>query len=258
MPCQSVGGGFKLWHGTAAGEPGKDGKMKKIGIIGAMDLELDTLKEKMSVLRKEKRASMEFLEGMLNGADVVVVKSGIGKVNAAMCAQILCDLFEVTHIINTGVAGSLRNEINIGDIVVSTDAVYHDMDVRVFGYRLGEVPQSGLLAFPADEELARLAVDCCKEANPDISVYEGRIASGDQFVSGHERKNEIIRDFQASCVEMEGASIAHAAFQNHVPFVIIRAISDKADDSAQMDYPEFERAAAARSAALVEHMLAKM
>ncbi|WP_075720812.1 5'-methylthioadenosine/adenosylhomocysteine nucleosidase [Roseburia sp. 499] len=229
--------------------------MKRVGIIGAMALEVEELKSKMEITRKEERASMEFLEGMLNGTDVVIVQSGIGKVNAALCTQILCDMFDVTHIINTGVAGSLKNEINIGDIVVSTDALHHDVDVRVFGYPLGEVPQMGCLAFPADEKLNALAVECCKEVNKDISVYSGRIVSGDQFISDKQVKDNIISNFDGFCVEMEGASIAHAAYLNHVPFVIIRAISDKADDSAEMDYPTFEKAAAAHSAALVEHML---
>lgn len=232
--------------------------MKKVGIIGAMELEVEELQGKMEITRREKKASMEFLEGTLNGTDVVIVRSGIGKVNAALCTQILCDVFEVTHIINTGVAGSLKNEINIGDIVVSTDALHHDMDVRVFGYPLGEVPQMGCLAFPADEKLVNLAVECCKEVNPDISVYSGRIVSGDQFISDKQVKEHIISNFGGFCVEMEGASIAHAAYLNHVPFVIIRAISDKADDSAEMDYPTFEKAAAAHSAALVEHMLPRI
>ena len=232
--------------------------MKKVGIIGAMELEVEELQGKMQVTRREKKASMEFLEGTLNGTDVVIVRSGIGKVNAALCTQILCDIFEVTHIINTGVAGSLKNEINIGDIVVSTDALHHDVDVRVFGYPLGEVPQMGCLAFPADEMLTGLAVECCKEVNTDISVYSGRIVSGDQFISDKQVKEHFISNFGGFCVEMEGASIAHAAYLNHVPFVIIRAISDKADDSAEMDYPTFEKAAAAHSAALVEHMLPRI
>ena len=229
--------------------------MKKIGIIGAMELEVDSLKEKMELRNKEEYASMEFLEGTLHETEVVVVKSGIGKVNAAICTQILCDRFSVTHIINTGVAGSLKAEINIGDIVVSTDALHHDVDVRVFGYPLGEVPQVGCKAFPADGHLVQLAVTCCKEVNPGIGVYQGRVVSGDQFISGHEVKDRIIQNFQGSCVEMEGAAIAHTAYLNHIPFVIIRAVSDKADDSAEMDYPSFEREAAAHSAALVEHML---
>lgn len=229
--------------------------MKKIGVIGAMELEVEELKGKMVIRRRVEKASMEFLEGKLNNTEVVIVRSGIGKVNAAICAQILCDCFKVTHIINTGVAGSLKNEINIGDIVVSTDALHHDVDVRVFGYPLGEVPQMGCLAFLADDHLAQLAVSCCKEVNPEIAVYKGRIVSGDQFISDKQVKEGIVSNFQGFCVEMEGASIAHAAYLNHVPFVIIRAISDKADDSAKMDYPSFEKAAAAHSAKLVEHML---
>lgn len=232
--------------------------MKKIGIIGAMELEVEVLKERMNIRNKMEKASMEFWEGTLNGTEAVVVRSGVGKVNGALCAQILCDSFAVSHIINTGVAGSLKNEINIGDIVVSTDALHHDMDVRVFGYSLGEVPQMGCLAFLADAHLQQLAVSCCKEVNPDIEVYQGRVVSGDQFISDKKVKNDMIRNFQGFCVEMEGAAIAHASYLNQIPFVIIRAISDKADDSAQVDYPSFEKAAAARSAALVEYMLPKV
>lgn len=232
--------------------------MKKIGIIGAMELEVEELKTKMTIRRTEEKASMEFLEGTLNDTEVVIVQSGIGKVNAGLCTQILCDLFQVSHIINTGVAGSLKKEIDIGDIVVSTDALHHDVDVRIFGYPLGEVPQIGRLSFPADERLIEIASSTCREVNPDIKVYEGRIVSGDQFISDKQVKDNIIKNFQGFCVEMESASVAHAAYLNHVPFVIIRAISDKADDSAEMDYPTFEKAAAAHSAALVEHMLAKI
>ncbi|NLL78476.1 MAG: 5'-methylthioadenosine/adenosylhomocysteine nucleosidase [Clostridiales bacterium] len=229
--------------------------MKKIGIIGAMELEVEALKSKMTIHRRIRKASMEFLEGILNNTDVVIVQSGIGKVNAGICAQILCDIFQVTHIINTGVAGSLRAEINIGDIVLSTDAVHHDMDVTVFGYKLGEVPQIGCQAFPADKGLLNLAATTCAKVNPDIQVFEGRIASGDQFISDKAVKERIISNFGGYCTEMEGASIAQAAYLNQIPFLIIRAISDKADDSAEMDYPAFERAAAAHSAKLVEAML---
>lgn len=228
--------------------------MKKIGIIGAMELEVETLKSKMTITQRLEKASMEFLEGTLNDTDVVIVQSGIGKVNAGICAQILCDLFGVTHIINTGVAGSLKAEIDIGDIVLSTDAVHHDMDVTIFGYKLGEVPQIGCQTFTASQTLLELAEKTCKQVNPDIHVFRGRVASGDQFISDKAVKDRIISNFGGYCTEMEGASIAQAAYLNHVPFLIIRAISDKADDSAEMDYPTFERAAA-HSAKLVEAML---
>ena len=225
--------------------------MKKVGIIGAMELEVEALKWAMQIRRRVEKASMEFLEGTLNGTETVVVRSGIGKVNAALCTQILCDCFEVTHIINTGVAGSLKNEINIGDIVVSTDALHHDVDVRVFGYPLGEVPQLGCLAFPADDRLVQLAVNCCKEVNPDIEVYQGRVVSGDQFISDNKIKEHLISEFHGDCAEMEGASIAQAAVLNGIPFVVVRAISDKADGSAEMDYPSFEKEAAVHCANMV-------
>lgn len=229
--------------------------MKKIGIIGAMAQEVERLKGKMEVRRTVSKASMEFWEGTLCGTEAVVVQSGIGKVNAAICAQVLCDLFAVTHIINTGVAGSLKNEIEIGDIVVSTDALHHDMDACVLGVRLGEVPQAGCLAFPADAHLQQLAVSCCKEVDAGHAVYQGRVVSGDQFISSRQVKEKIVEKFQGFCVEMEGAPIAQAAYLNHIPFIIIRAVSDKADDRAEMDFAAFEKEAAARSAALVEHML---
>lgn len=229
--------------------------MNKYGIIGAMELEVDTLKSRMEIVRKVEKANMVFFEGKLNGAEVVIVKSGIGKVNAGICVQILCDEFKITHVINTGVAGSLKASIDIGDIVVSTDACYHDMDATIFGYALGEVPQIGTRFFSADEALREQAILSCKAVNPDIQVHSGRVVSGDQFISSHEAKDRISKNFDAYCTEMEGAAIAHAAYLNSLPFVILRAISDKADDSAEMDYPTFERKAADCCAKLVEDMV---
>ncbi|MBE5873538.1 MAG: 5'-methylthioadenosine/adenosylhomocysteine nucleosidase [Lachnospiraceae bacterium] len=229
--------------------------MSKIGIIGAMELEVEQLKSKMTVSNIVTKAGMEFYEGNLNGASVVVVRSGIGKVNAALCVQILVDLFEVTHIINTGVAGSLNAALDIGDILISKDAIHHDMDTTIFGYQLGEVPQMGTREFKADERLMSLAKNSCEKVNEGIHAIVGRVVSGDQFISSKEVKERLIANFQGDCAEMEGASIAHGAYLNKVPFVIIRAISDKADDSAEMDYPSFERAAAAHSAKLVEDMV---
>ncbi len=229
--------------------------MKKIGIIGAMELEVEELKSQMSILNVTKKANMDFYEGTLNGTDVVIVRSGVGKVNAALCVQILSDLFSVSHIINTGVAGSLNPKLDIGDILISRDAIHHDVDVRIFGYALGEVPQLGTREFKADETLAELAKTCCEKVNPGIHAVIGRVVSGDQFISSKEVKERLIADFQGDCAEMEGASIAHGAFLNHIPFVIIRAISDKADDSAEMDYPTFEKEAAKHSARLVAELV---
>lgn len=232
--------------------------MSKIGIIGAMELEVEELKAHMNVTSVVKKAGMEFYEGTLGGARAVVVRSGIGKVNAALCVQILVDLFNITHVINTGVAGSLNARFDIGDIVISRDVIHHDVDATVFGYPLGEIPQLGVRAFPADSRLIELALAACEEANPDIRTAVGRVVSGDQFISSREVKDRLIRDFQGDCAEMEGASIAHAAFLNKIPFVIIRAISDKADDSAQMDYPAFEREAAGHCTKLTEKLIQQL
>ena len=229
--------------------------MSKIGIIGAMELEVAQLKAEMEVNIIQKKAGMDFYEGTLNGASVVVVRSGIGKVNAALCVQILADVFGVTHVINTGVAGSLNAKLDIGDILISKDALHHDIDVTIFGYQLGEVPQMGFREFVADERLTSLAKAACEKVNPDVHAVLGRVVSGDQFISSKEVKERLISQFQGDCAEMEGASIAHGAYLNSLPFVIIRAISDKADDSAEMDYPTFEREAAKHSAALVTEMV---
>lgn len=232
--------------------------MKKIGIIGAMELEVEELKSQLQNTNVVEKAGMKFFEGTLNGKDVVIVQCGIGKVNAGMCTQILADRFDVDAVINTGVAGSLRAEINIGDIVVSTDALEHDMDVTALGYDRGVIPQMKTSIFEADKAMRDKAVEVCKKVNPDIDVYTGRVVSGDQFISAGDVKQLLIDKFQASCTEMEGAAIAHAAYLNQIPYVVIRAISDKADGSAQMDYPEFERAAAKHSAKLVESLVVEL
>ena len=232
--------------------------MKTIGIIGAMEVEVAILKEKMEDVRIIKKASMDFYEGILAGKKVVVVRSGIGKVNAGICAQILADVFSVDAIINTGIAGSLNKNINIGDIVLSTDVVQHDMDATGFGYRKGQIPQMPVFFFNADDNLRRLAAEVCKEVNPDIQVFEGRIASGDQFVCDQDVKNRIVSEFSAYATEMEGAAIGQAAYLNEIPFLVVRAISDKADGSAQMDYSEFEKAAVDHSVRLTFNMLARI
>ena len=232
--------------------------MKTIGIIGAMEVEVAILKEKMEDVRIIKKASMDFFVVLLAGKKVVVVRSGIGKVNAGICAQILADVFSVDAIINTGIAGSLNKNINIGDIVLSTDVVQHDMDATGFGYRKGQIPQMPVFFFNADDNLRRLAAEVCKEVNPDIQVFEGRIASGDQFVCDQDVKNRIVSEFSAYATEMEGAAIGQAAYLNEIPFLVVRAISDKADVSAQMDYSEFEKAAVDHSVRLTLNMLARI
>lgn len=227
-----------------------------IGIIGAMEEEVAQLKSQMENVCITKTAGMDFCKGQLKGKDVVVVRSGIGKVNAGICTQILADKFAVTGIINTGIAGSLKAEINIGDIVLSTDALQHDMDTVNFGYPYGQIPRLDTLAFPADDRMRSIAKEACGKVNPDIQVFEGRVVSGDQFISDKEKKQWIVSHFEdAYCTEMEGAAIAQAAYLNKIPYLVIRAISDKADDSAHEDYPTFERKAIKHCVGLVLQML---
>ena len=229
-----------------------------IGIIGAMEEEVLQLKKAMNIEETIEYATMTFCKGKLCGKDVVIVRSGIGKVNASVCAQILIDKFNVNILINTGVAGSLDAAIDIGDMVISTDLVEHDMDVSALGDPVGQVPRMDTFSFPADATLVEKAVAANEEANPDIKTFTGRIVSGDQFVSSPEVKERLLTLFQPMCTEMEGAAIAHTAYLNKISCVIIRAISDKADNSATMDYPSFEKKAIEHSVRLVQNLLPRI
>ena len=229
----------------------------KLGIIGAMDVEVATLKAKMEHVQVQRHAASEYFEGILEGCPAVVVQCGVGKVNAAMCAQVLASVYGVTHIVNTGIAGSLSAELDIGDLVISKDAMYHDFDCVHFGYEMGKVPGMDVVAFPADAALAELAFAAAEAVNASHSKI-GRVASGDLFVAAKSAKEAIIAKTGAVCTEMEGAAIAHTAYRNGIPFVIIRAISDKADDSAEMDYPTFEAIAAHRCASVTCRLAAAL
>ncbi|MBP1753875.1 MAG: hypothetical protein H6Q59_273 [Firmicutes bacterium] len=232
--------------------------MKKIGIIGAMDEEVQILKSQMQNEKVKTIASMEFHEGILKNHEAVVVRCGIGKVNAAICTQILIDLFDVEAVINTGVAGSLRNEIEIADIVLSTDTQQHDVDATGFGYPVGVIPRMESSIFQADERLITLAKEVCEEVIPEVGVHTGRIVSGDQFISDSGKKTWLVDNFNGYCTEMEGASIAQTAYLNQVPFLIIRAISDKADHSAEMSYKEFEEIAIRNTVKLLNGLVARL
>ncbi len=233
-------------------------EVSMLGIIGAMDEEVAKIKEQMDNVKVMSKAAMDFYEGTLNGKEVVVVRSGIGKVNAAMCTQILIDTYQIEAVINTGIAGSLNAQIDIGDIVLSTDTLEHDMDAVAFGYPVGQIPRMDTLSFEADEKMRTLAKKVCEDVIPEVSVFEGRVVSGDQFVSDKGKKDWLVQNFDGYCTEMEGAAIAHAAYLNGIPFLIIRAISDKADDSASMDYPTFEAQAIEHSVKLLLAMCEQM
>lgn len=213
----------------------------KIGIIGAMEVEIATLKEKMTDLRESRYGDGDYYEGTLEGMAVVVSRCGVGKVNAAMCAQILCDCFHVTHIINTGIAGALRDDLKILDMVISQDAIYHDVDATGFGYAPCQIPGTKQPEFSADETLTAYAFAAADAVNPGHTRL-GRVASGDQFVNNSALKEAIASKTKGLCTEMEGAAIAQVCTKNEIPFVIIRAISDAADESVSWEY--FEKTAA--------------
>ena len=238
--------------------------MKKIGIIGAMEVEVNFLRSLMGQnVKKTEAASVTFEEGKIHGVDVVLSRSGVGKVNATLCAQRLILQFGCTHIINTGIAGAMAKGLGVMDFVVSTDAVYHDMDATGFGYKKGQIPQMNVFSFEAD----RAMIEAAKKAftDSDLSkgedgkephkMLEGRIATGDQFISEKNVKAQINENFKPACVEMEGCAIAHACFLNKTPFVILRCMSDIADDLSSNGYDFNEPVAAELSARVVEKMI---
>ncbi len=229
-----------------------------IGIIGALGEEVDTLCKDITNATTQTYAGMEFFKGNLSGKNVVIVKCGVGKINSAVCTQILIDRFDCKLLMNVGVAGGLKNEINVGDIVISTDVVNHDMDAVGFGYKLGEIPRMDNSYFDADKELCALLEQVNKEVNPQIGTHMGRILTGDQFISGKEKKDFLIENFDGSCAEMEGVALAQTAYLNNIPFAVVRAISDKADGSAEMDYSTFKDGAIVHIVSLVEETLKRL
>lgn len=229
-----------------------------IGVIGAMEEEVSSLIAQMENAESKTLAGMTFHRGTLWNQEAVVVRSGIGKVNMAVCTQILADVYEVDMVINTGVAGGLYKDINVGDIVISSDAVQHDFDVTGLGHKRGEIPRMETSVFQADTELVEMAKEACEIVNPEIQCFVGRVVTGDQFISSNAKKAELIKEFGGYCAEMEGAAMAHVAALNQIPFVIIRAISDKADDSAPVAYDTFEEQAIIHTVKLLAALFLKM
>jgi len=226
-----------------------------IGIISAMDEEVISLKRKMHVTEQREIAGMNFLIGTVADKEVAVVRCGIGKVNAAVCTQILVDLFNARYIINTGVAGGLHPELNIGDIVISSDTVERDMDALTVGNSRGESPLMKKTYFEANDKLITLAKIAAEHLKGDHKVFIGRVASDDEFICSIKVKEDIHSTFTAYCAEMEGAAIAHTCFLNQVPFVIIRTISDKANQSADTNFEEFVDIAAKNASRMIEEIL---
>lgn len=232
--------------------------MSVIGVIGAMDEELKYLKKKLNPVRNVRFAGMDFSIAGSGGNDIVLVRSGIGKINAAICTQVLIDEFGAEMIINTGAAGAVDEGLEIGDIVISSDLVEHDFDTSGLGDPLGQIPRMDTFSFKADEKLVHVANDAGRKVIGDRHVVVGRIASGDQFVCSEQRIDFLRNTFGAAAVEMEGAAVGHACHLNGIPFVVIRSISDKADRSATVDFAAFIRDAAKFSAEMVLQMLSNL
>jgi len=227
-------------------------KHRVTGIIGAMDEEVNILKNSIILDSIYKIAGLDFYYGKLNTKQLVIVRSGIGKVNASIATQILIDKFSANEIINTGVAGGLNENLKIGDIVIAKSLRYNDFDVTAFGYKIGDIPRMDTSIFYSDRMMMANILENGHKLGYSISY--GDISTGDQFVN-HKQKETISKLFNSDAVEMEGAAIAHVCYLNKIPFVIVRAISDKADGESPKVYSDFEKSAAEKSAKLIMESL---
>ncbi len=222
----------------------------KFGIIGAMEEEISKLESLMDIKRHKKIGGMNFRQGLLEGIEIVLVHSGIGKVNAALCAHTLINNFRVDYVLFSGVAGALSQHLDIGDIVISSDSMYHDVDVTVFGYPVGQIPRLAVRAFPAETELIHRARMAAEEAVPQ-RVFIGRVLTGDRFVANKMEARRLGNELAGVCVEMEGAGVGQACYINKTPYVLIRCISDRADGTAAGDFKQFCRQAADTAAGII-------
>ena len=222
----------------------------RVSIIGAMEEEVQLLRSNMTDISQETIANVEYTFGKMNGVDVILSRSGIGKVNAAVSTSILLDRFKPDYVINTGSAGGFDPALNVGDVVISSDAIHHDVDVTAFGYAYGQVPQMPA-TFAADEKLIAIAEEKAKEIS-DIQIVRGLIATGDSFMNDPVRVEDVrnkITGVQA--VELEAAAVAQVCYQFKVPFVIIRSLSDIAGKESNISFDQYLEKAAVNSANLV-------
>lgn len=226
-----------------------------IGIIGAMDVEVASIKEAMTVKQVIKDSGVEYYIGVLGKTKVVVAKCDMGKVHAGICASKMIDKYGCTKIINTGVAGSLDSNIKMGDIVVSTDVVQHDFDATPIGFEKGEIPYTGKISFEADEEMIEKVYEYANNFNEHTKAYKGRICSGDQFIASKEKLTKITSEFGGLCCEMEGGAIAQVCYLSDIPFVIMRIISDLPGETKISDYQESEADFSLKCARIVEKMI---
>jgi adenosylhomocysteine nucleosidase len=226
----------------------------KIALIGAMNEEIELLISHMEQVMESSKAGITYREGMFLGKAVVVCKSGVGKVNAAVTTQILIDHFAVEAVIFTGVAGALDPELNIGDIVISSECMQHDMDVTALGFPRGVIPYEETSVFAADADLMELATASGNKLFKG-RVKQGRVLSGDQFIASREIVSQLHTELEGMCTEMEGAAVAQVCSMNQIPYVVIRSMSDKADGSAHVNFKEFTKHASENSYKIVEDMI---
>lgn len=224
------------------------------GIISAMTEELELLLKEMNIEEKTTKANMTFYKGTLGDKNIIAVVCGIGKVNAAICSQILISEYKVSSIINVGVAGGIGKNIYPGDVVIGTDLVEHDMDTSAFGDPIGQIPRLDTFSFKCDENLVKAALNAANEIE-EINTFTGRIVSGDQFIANINKIKWLSETFDAISCEMEGASIAHVCYLNNIPCVVIRSISDNANNGAHMDYEKFLPIAIRNSTTILKNML---
>lgn len=229
-----------------------------IAVIGAMDQEISLLKSEMKDIKEKKVGTIDFYSGTLEGKEIVLLKTGVGKVNAAVGANTVIREFGADKIIFTGVAGAINRKLNVADVVVSRDLVQHDVDLTAFDRPMGLIPGEKKVEFDADPQLIKLAETSAIKVLGKDKVMVGRIATGDQFIADKEKVKFLGEHFKADAVEMEGASVAQVAQIYGVPFVVLRALSDKADGGAEMVYDEFVQVAANNSAEIVKEMLKNM
>ncbi len=224
-----------------------------IGLIGAMDCEITEIKNSMSLVNEKIVSGMTFYNGLLNGKEVVLVKCGVGKVFAGIATEILIVNFGVTHVINIGVAGSVVSSLKIGDIVVSSAVVQHDMNTSAIGDPVGLVSGVNKIFFDADTFLVDSAVSAGEKFS--YNVCKGVVASGDLFVEKNSTKHYIADNFNAVCAEMEGGAVGQVAFINNVPFVVIRSISDDGDNSHKIEFATFAVECAKKVGNVVKEMI---
>jgi len=224
------------------------------GIIGAMEIEVAEIKNSMEDISQEEISGVIYYKGKIHGKDVIVAKCGVGKVHAAVCTQTMILKYSPNVIINTGVAGSLNSKLDIADLVISDFVVEHDMDTSALGDPLGLISGINIIKIPSAVQVVEKIKNAAEHIE-NTNVFVGTIATGDQFICNIEQKNHIVDNFDALCAEMEGAAIGHVCYLNKVDFCIVRAISDKADGTAHMDFPSFVKIAAKKSTELIHNYL---